>query len=231
MKVSITSEVFKRFHPQLRIAFVYLKRINNKKNLKESEHLLHEIEELTRLEFHKESLKTHNLIAPWVVAQKEFGKEAQHYHTSVEKLIHTVLSNKSVKAKDSLTNVLRYLSLQHVVPMGVDNLGKIKGELNFDIAKGRERINALTYLKRGAFFYRDNKGILGTKFDYWKTSRTEVKSDTTSALIHIEVVPPLKKEELDDLLEEIQKLVDSFCGGESKIFILDRNSPSYDLKL
>jgi DNA/RNA-binding domain of Phe-tRNA-synthetase-like protein len=230
MKIRISSEVFKEFHPKLRIAFVYVKGIDNKKNLTESEHLLHEIEELTRLEFHPESLKTHNLIAPWVVAQKEFGKEAQHYHTSVEKLIKTVLRNKSVKTKDTLTNILNYLSLKHVVPIGEDDFGKIKGDLEFKVSKGREKLNSLTFLKSGAFYYRDQKSILGTKFDFWKSPRTQLKRETTSTLIHIEVVPPVKKEELDEMLEELKQLVDSFCGGTQKVFILDRNSPSFDFK-
>jgi len=230
MKITISEEVFKKFHPQLRIAFIYVKNINNKKNLKESEHLLHEIEELTRLEFHPESLKTHGLIAPWVVAQKEFGKEATHYHTSVERLIKIVLRNKSVKSEDVLTNLLNYLSLKHVVPVGGDDFKRIHGNLEFKVAKGREKLSPLVFVKSGAFYYHDQKGVLGTKFDFIKSPRTKIKEDTTSSLIHIEVVPPVKKEELNEMIAEVQQLVESFCGGTSQVFIIDRNSPTFDLK-
>lgn len=230
MKVSVSQEVFKKFHPKLRIAFIYIKGINNKKNLHESEHLLHEVEELIRLELHPETLKNHDLIAPWVVAQQEFGKEAKHYHTSVEKMIKLVVSNKSVKVKNTLGNILNYVSLKHVVPVGVDDFNKISHELKFEIAKGKEKINALTFLKKGAFFYYDQAGVLGTKFDYWKSSRTLIDEDTKSALIHVEVVPPIKKEEFEEILSEMQNLIKTFCGGESKVFILDRNSDTFDLK-
>ncbi|MEK6938764.1 MAG: phenylalanine--tRNA ligase beta subunit-related protein [Nanoarchaeota archaeon] len=229
MKVSISPEVFKEFHPQLRIAFILIKGINNHKNLRESEHLLKEGEELARMEFHPETLKNHNLIAPWVAAQKEFGSKAKHYHTSVERLLQNVLHKKSITAKDTLTNLINYLSLQHVVPIGVDDLKKIKGNLHFELSKGKDKVHLLARIKKGAFIYRDNSGVIGTKFDYWKSVRTAVDKETKSALIHLEVVPPLTKKELEDIMIEMQSLIDSFCGGKSKVFILDRNCPSCEI--
>jgi len=229
MKVSIHADVFKKFHPQLKIAFVYLKKINNKAHLHESEHMLHEGEELVRLEFHPDTLKNHELISPWVAAQQEFGREAKHYHTSTEELLHRVLENKSVKVKDTLTNLLSYLSLKYVVPIGVDDVKKIDKEISFDIAKGNEKVGILSVVKRGAFYYHDASGVLGTKFDYWKSSRTKIDPKTTSVLIHIEAVPPLGSKELNSLLRELNTLSGSFCGGESKVFILDKNHTSFKI--
>lgn len=229
MKISIASEVFKKFHPKLRIAFIQVKNINNHKNLQESKHLLKEGEELVRMEFHPETLKNHDLIAPWVAAQKEFGKEAKHYHTSVEKLLRAVLKKKSITAKDTLTNIINYLSLRHIVPIGIDDIKKIKGNLRFNIATGKEKAHLLAFVKKGAFIYHDNFRIIGTKFDYWKSPHTMVDKETKSALIHIEAVPPLTKKELDDLLIEVQNLINSFCGGKSKVFILERNCPSDEI--
>lgn len=226
MKVTISPQVFKKFHPKLRIAFILFRGINNHKNLLESEHLLREGEDLVRMEFHPETLKNHDLIAPWVAAQKEFGQEAQHYHTSVERLLRAVLKNKKITAKDTLTNIINYLSLQHVVPIGVDDLKKIKGDLHFCISQGGERANLLAWVKKGAFIYHDHNKLIGTKFDYWKSSRTAVDQETTSALIHVEIVPPLNQKGLDELLLEMQNLVRSFCGGKSKVIILDKNCPS-----
>jgi len=226
VKVSVSSEVFRKFNPDLKIALIYIQDFNPKENLLESQHLLGEGEELVKLEFHPDTLKNHELISPWAAAQQEFGKEAQHYHTSIERLLRQVLNHKSISTKDTLTNLLHYLSLKYVVPIGVDDAQKINGELHFGIAQGKERAGLLALVKKGAFYYHDQKGVLGTKFDYWKGSRTEVTPKTTSALIHVEAVPPLGSKELNLLLTEIKALIISFCGGKIKVVVLDKKKSS-----
>ena len=113
------------------------KRITiNKIKITEAQHLLREVVELQRLSFNKDSVKTHHLIKPWDVAREEFGKSAKHYHTSVEKLLKEVLRKRNVQAKDTLTNLLRYLSLRHIIPFGVDDTDKLEGNLTFSVASG-----------------------------------------------------------------------------------------------
>ncbi len=225
MIVKVKKDVFRKF-PKLKVAFLLVQGIDNKKMLKESKHLLREVEDLIRLTFNKETVKTHHLIAPWKVAQQEFGKDAQHYHTSVERLLKKVLSRKSVAANDTLTNLLRYLALKHLVPFGLDDTEKMEGNLSFEIAQRKERLNILKNLQAGMLYYRDNKGILGTKMDYWKSSRTALSKKTTSALLHFEILPPINQNKQAALLKDVQDLLNSFCGGELTLFILDQKNNS-----
>lgn len=226
MNLKIEEEVFQKFNPDLKIAFLLVENIDNKSKLKESLHLLREAEQMVHLTFNKDTIKNHNLIAPWAVAQEKFGKKAKHYHTSVEKLLKAVLKRKGVSSENVLTNLLHYLALKHVLPFGVDDLEKINGSLTFALAGGKEKVDVLRKVKKGVFYYHDKKNVLGTKLDYWKSKKTALDKNSTSALVHFEALPPLDKKKLDALVNEAVNLVGSFCGGKSKVFVLDKKKSS-----
>ena len=220
MKITVKKSVFRKFN-SLKIGIVLVKGIDNKNKLNESRHLLHEIEELIKLTFNKETIKNHDLISPWAVAQEEFGKKAKHYHTAVEKLLKKVLSGKNIKSKDVLTNLMRCVALKHIVPFGVDNYSKINGDLTFALSSGKEKVGALREIKKNALYYRDEKSILGTKLDYWKNKKTELDNKSTSALIHFEVMLPITQKKLNEIVKETAQLVKTFCGGDVKIYFLN----------
>ncbi len=229
MKISIEKEVFRKFHPEFQVAFILFKGIDNKTKLKESKELLKEIEKVVRLTFNKDTIKTHHLISPWKVAKQEFGKEARHYHTSVELLLKTVLGRKSVAAGDVLTNLVRYLALKQIIPMGIDDPQKISGEITFALAgssgEGKKmKVEGIKKIPRGELYYHDEKKVLGRKLDYWKNEKTKLTAKSTSALVHFEALPPFTSEKLINLLKEVVNLGQSFCGGEVKVFVLNKNN-------
>jgi DNA/RNA-binding domain of Phe-tRNA-synthetase-like protein len=226
MKFSINKEVFEDFNPKFKVLLISAKNIDNQTKIKESLNLLDEISELIKLTFNKETIKNHHLISPWAVAQEEFGDKARHYHTSVEKLIKNVVSNKSVRTTDVLTNVLRYLSLKHIVPFGVDEYNKIVGDVNFSLASGREKAGPLRTVKKGALYYQDKSKVLGTKLDFWKNKSTGLTKHSQDALIHFEILPPIDAKKLNALKKDASDLVKIFCGGNVKVEVLDKKKKS-----
>tara|TARA_Y100000310_G_C20595428_1_gene770258 strand:+ start:607 stop:1293 length:687 start_codon:yes stop_codon:yes gene_type:complete len=221
MKISINKGVFRKF-PKLKMAFILVENVNNKSKLKESKHLLREMEQLERLSFNKDNLKSHQLISPWAAAQEGFGRKAKHYKTSVERLLHKVLKGKTTSTKDTLTNLVNYISLKNIVPVGVDDLKDLEGEITFAVASGEEKVGVLSKLKRGALFYKDDKGVLGTKLDYWKNTRTKLSPKSTSVLLHLEILPPVTIKKMNEITREATSLIKSFCGAKTKVFVLDK---------
>src|SRR3989344_2768983 len=220
-RVTIDKKVFQKF-PKLQIALFYVKGIDNSSKASEAKHLLEDVEEWVHLTFHKETMKNHYLLSPWSVAQAEFGKQAQHYHTSVEKLLQEVLKKKKVVANDTLTTLMRYLSLRHLIPSGIDNYDKLVGDVTFNLSKGRERVGLLHTIKQGVLFYHDTKKVLGLKLDFWHNKKTMLKKDTNAALIHFDVLPPIDKQKLDAMLKYTKEVIQTFCGGRLKYALLKR---------
>ncbi len=223
MNITIHRQVFRKFDDQLRVGFVLIHGLDNQAKLQQSLHLLRDEYDLVRQTFHPETLKFHGLITPWAVAQQEFGPKAKHYHTSVERLIMSVLKHKKVAAKDTVTNLIQYLSLRYIVPIGVDDFHKLKSDLTFTLATGTEKVGWFHLLKNEAFYYRDQEGILGTTLDHWKSLRTAPNGNTHAVLIHVEALPPITQKKLYELLREISSLVTGFCGGTARTFVLDKN--------
>src|SRR3989344_2974324 len=217
MKITINQEVFKKVHPKLRIGFIYATGVDNKSQAKKANHLLAEMQKAILLSFNKDTAKSHLLIAPWNVAKEEFGREAKHYHTSVELLLQKALGKKNLQTKDTVTALLRYLALKHIVPFGSDDPTKIKGDITFEV-------------KKDDLQYRDAKKILGKKLDYWKNAKTAVSPDSWCALIHFEFLPPVSPQKQKEIVDEAVELLQTFCGAETKVAVLDqkRNSVTFD---
>lgn len=222
MKIVIRKEVFQKFHPQFKVAFILAEKIDNKGKVKEAQELLKEISEMNKLIFNKESVKSHHLISPWVTLQERFKEKAKHYHTSVERLLKKVLGRRKVTTGDTLTNLIRFVSLKEMVPMGVDDADKIKGEIEFRVAKGTERGTALRKVKKGALYYQDGKRVLGTKLDYWQAKGVKPGKKTSRWLIHIEALPPIDGKKLKEVVKEMEELVKGFCGGKVKKVVLGK---------
>ncbi|HLD00240.1 MAG TPA: phenylalanine--tRNA ligase beta subunit-related protein [Candidatus Nanoarchaeia archaeon] len=222
MDIKIDKEVFKKLHSELKMGLIHLEGINNQAKVEESRHLLKEITELINLTFNKDTIKTHELISPWEVVKEEFGSGAKHYQTSLEKLLRAVLAGKNVLAANTLTNLVRYLSLKHLIPLAVDDLDEVEGNLNFKISQGGEKMSLIWRLKKNVLYYRDDRGILGAKLDFWKDKRTAVGPETTGALIHIEAIPPITGVKLAKIMKDIMFLARTFCKGKGTSLTLDR---------
>ncbi|MEW5896238.1 MAG: phenylalanine--tRNA ligase beta subunit-related protein [Nanoarchaeota archaeon] len=229
MIIRLEKDVFK-CSPQLKIGFILAEGINNNAKLKEAGRLVKEEEEAVRLIFNKETIKNHYLIAPWAVAQREFGKKAKHYHTSIERLLLKVLGGKSVLAEDTATNLLTHIAFKHIIPFGADDVDKIKGNITFSIVKGKEKKKLLKNLKEGELFYHDAEKILGTKLDYWKNKKTKLSKSSASVLVHFEALPPITRKKLDSVLEETAALIKAFCGGKTKVFVLEKRKSVFVLE-
>ena len=226
MIIRITADVFKSVSPDFRVCCILLHNIDLQSAIKESQHLLHDVEKLVGFTFQKETIKNHHLISPWALAQREFGQQAKHYHTSVEKLIKKVLRKQNIATANPLENVLRYVALKYVVPYGIDDTNAIKTGITFTIAQKKTKKGLLSTLKPGELYCKDAAGPIATHLDYWKAKRTSLTPVSTSALIHFTALPPITKTQLRDIALETSQLLKAFCGGTSKIIFLDKHKSS-----
>ncbi len=217
MNITIQRSVFSRF-PQLKVGLLHCTGINNQQNVLKSKQMVREMAQLMRLTYTKDTIKTHHLLSPWTAAKIHFGNPT-HYHTSLEKLLQNILRRKDITTRDTVTNLMYYISLKNLVPISVDDADKIKGRITFRLATGSERKRVLK-LRKGDIFYADQKGPLGAKLEYWKSSRTKLTQHSTSLLIHLDALPPISAKKAREILKELKGLIATFCGGTSKISLL-----------
>src|SRR3989344_5261019 len=189
MKIALDKEIFVKY-PQLKVGFIYAWGIDNRTNLKESIHLLRDVEDAVRLSLQK------------------------------------VLQRKKIAATNVVTNILNYIALKHIIPIGVDDTAEVQGDITFSVATGKEKKGVLQKLKQGELYYHDEKGILGTKLDYWKNTRTKLIPTSVFGLVHLEALSPLTPKKVQAILKETTDLIQSFCGGKTKVLLLDKKKPT-----
>lgn len=219
MKISISSEAFTSFNPEFKVGLLLVTGIDNTTKLPDSLRVLRDVETVIHLTFNKDTVKTHHLISPWNIIQQKLIKGVKHHHTSVEQLLTKVLARRNIHQKDTLSNLISYVSLRHIVPLSADDTARIHGDLTFTISQGGK-------VKKGDLYYHDTKMVLGTKLDHWKNLKTVTSTKTTSALIHIEAIPPVSTQDLKKVMAELENLIIAFCGGKVKKIILDRKKRS-----
>ncbi|MBI4152548.1 hypothetical protein HY495_02450 [Candidatus Woesearchaeota archaeon] len=230
MKMTITPAVFSRLHPKLNLIFLHVTQMDNQSKAEEAAHLLKEVEKVIRLTFHRETIKNKMLLAPWSVAQREFGEGARHYQTSVEHLIKDVQHGKELATRTTITNLVRYVSLKYLVPLAVDDRSKIEGDLQFDVASGKKRTGLFRSLKKGDVYYHDAARVLGAKLNYWKSPKTLPTPETKEVLVHLDILPPVSKELQKKIVSELTSLIENFCNGRVVIDQLNRAKKSVVVK-
>jgi DNA/RNA-binding domain of Phe-tRNA-synthetase-like protein len=211
MKVSIDKSVFQHVHPEFMVGVVRCTLLNNRGKSDDIAEMLRDIEEYIRLHFRKDSIAVHQLISPWKAAVAKFGKKAAHYHTHVEEMMEKVIAGRTVQSKDKLNDVVNFFSLKYIVPAMVVDLKKAGKELTFTAS-------------HGDLMLKDNRKVLSRKLDY-HSAGAGVSTTTTNALIVVEGLPPLAKQHVVHLLEEVQGLVRFFCQAKTKVAFLDKKNP------
>ncbi len=225
LHIDFSPAVFRKL-PKLKVVFLVAEEIDNHSKLKEAQELLGDLTSLLRQTMHKDTIKTHHLISPWQVAREEFGNKAKHYQTSLEQLMEKVLRGEKIFSKETVGNLVKFISLKHLVPLAVDDLEKIKGKITFDVATDKDT-NKEKSLHQGDLFYRDDKKMLGAKLDFWKSATTIPSAKTRKVLIHMEVLPPITRGKMREIVQEMAVLLQNFCGAkEISVTLLDQKHRS-----
>jgi DNA/RNA-binding domain of Phe-tRNA-synthetase-like protein len=232
MRITIKEDVFSQINPKLKVGFMLLSDINNKSSLRETKHLLKEVEKLIKLTFNKDSIKSHDFISPWEVMREGYGKKAKHYKTSVETLFKTVLKKKSTVSNNSATNIVNHLTLKYIVPITLDDADKISGKLTLALSKGDEKLTPLRKAKKGTLICFDSskkQKMLSSEFGYFKTQKSKINTKTKNILVRIIAMPPVSSQKFQEVLNEAKEMFRTFTKAKVKTLILSKQKKSGDL--
>ena len=225
MKFIIDAEIFERF-PGLKVGVVQGKNIDNRGDGDEIMRLIREREEEIRREFDSETLSQHPKIQAWRRAYSSFGAKPKKYKSSVESLYRMILKRIELRHINKVVDIYNYISLKHTVPVGGDDTAKVDGDIRLKFARGDEPFTPLgtdetESAKEGEVIYADSKEVLCRRWNWRECEKTKMMEDTKDVLLVIEGLPPVTKEEVKEIIEELSGLIREYCNGETKINILD----------
>jgi len=221
MKLTVDKTVFDKFS-KLNVGVIVLRNIDNKRNASNIvPKMLDEMSNYVRNTYVLKGFSKDKNIANW---KKAYGKKFKESHTAVENMMHDVLLGKDVPLSNNLTDLYRFFMLKYLVPIGGDDLDKIKGDVKLKLAEGWESLkteNGSENPKPGELIYMDDKNVLARRWRYHESKLTKITHNTKNAVIYFDGLYPITYEMLENYIKEFISLEKSFCNGKSRFRILN----------
>jgi DNA/RNA-binding domain of Phe-tRNA-synthetase-like protein len=177
----------------------------------------------------------HPRIALWREAYRRFGAKPKDHPSSVENLARRVLKGWTVPHVNRLVDLYNALSLETLLPAGAEDLDAIVGDVELTLAGENEPAVRLLgeaeerSPRPGEVIYRDGVGAICRRWNWKEADRTKLSPSTVNALVVVEGLPPVGREEIAGTLAEAARRIRASCGGEVETFVLDRDRPVFEL--
>jgi len=224
MKFIVNNNIFTEFDSPI-IGIIFAKGINNSTFNPEITKALREEEINLRKKLEGIEIPQHPHIITWREAYRKFGSKPSEYRSSVEALTRRVMRGGEIGNINPLVDLYNFISIKYIVPVGAEDLDKIKGNLELTFAKGNEYYTALGKdqndpPKPGEVIYKDYIGVICRRWNWREGERTKIDESTKNAVIVIESLVHIS---IENAIHEMSDLVKKYCGGEMSYCFLNKN--------
>jgi DNA/RNA-binding domain of Phe-tRNA-synthetase-like protein len=232
-KFRVDESIFNVF-PDVVLGIIIARNINNSGERSEIMSALRQEQTKTVERFAGVSVNEHPQIVPWREAYRKFGAKPKDYPSSVENLIKRVSKGYSLPHINLLVDIYNTISLRHIVPVGGEDLDKIEGDIQLVFASDHETPIRLLgepedrAPKPGEVIYKDNAGAICRRWNWKEADRTKFTEVTKNAVIVIEGLPPVFRNQMENILQELAALITEYCDGNVSTTIIDKDHPEYE---
>ena len=174
-------------------------------------------------------------IAAWRAAYKGFGIKQTRYRSSVERLVKNVLAGRPLARVNAFVDLYNAVSLEHVLPLGADDLDRIAPPLAFRFARERDSFVDMADAetgeppeapKPGEVVYADVDHVLCRRWNWRQDARSLITPATTRAVVTLQANGHGDPSSAaDDLIDFIAK----YCAGRCRVTVLDKALPTASL--
>jgi DNA/RNA-binding domain of Phe-tRNA-synthetase-like protein len=235
MQLKITEEIFQQF-PHTVLGVVIAHDVNNANEnaavlalLRAAE--MHAAQALTGVD-----IKTHPHIVPWREAYRAFGANPKDYPSSIENLLRRIQRGYTLPHINTLVDIYNTISLQHLLPVGGEDLDTLAGDVWLTVAGEQEAAIMLLGEKEaraprtGEVIYKDDTGAICRRWNWKEAERTKLTERTRHAFLVIEGLPPVSRDLIARATQTLAALVKQHCGGAVTTARLDASTPSVALR-
>src|SRR5882672_5595961 len=131
-------------------------------------------------------------IAAWRAAYKGFGIRQTRYRSSVERLVKNVLAGRSLARVNAFVDLYNAVSLQHVLPLGADDLDRVMPPFTFRYARVGDSFVDMADSeageepeapKAGEVVYADADHVLCRRWNWRQDARSLITPGTTRGFV------------------------------------------------
>ena len=226
----VPEEIFRSF-PDAVLGVIVFQGIDNRGENPEILSMLRQEEAQTVQRFSSTPIQSHPHIAPWREAYRKFGAKPKDYPSSIENLVRRVSKRHQLRHINLLVDIYNTISLRHIVPVGGEDLDKMKGDIRLTFAAESEPPVVLLgesearSPKPGEVIYTDDIGAICRRWNWKEADRTKFTVDTVHGFLVIEGLLPVGQDLVEKAIDELFEMVKSYCGGELRKGIVNSANP------
>jgi DNA/RNA-binding domain of Phe-tRNA-synthetase-like protein len=155
-------------------------------------------------------------LAEWRRIFKTIGTDPSRYRPSSESLYRRIQKKNFIPTIHSAADVNNFFSLYYKIPIGIYDLDKLEGPITIDIGTDQDEyiaINGRTVNFSHKLVSKDIHGPFGSPIV--DSQRTAVTKDTKNAVQIVYLLPSMKQEQCEKLLQSMQKMFLQIHGGDA----------------
>jgi DNA/RNA-binding domain of Phe-tRNA-synthetase-like protein len=151
-------------------------------------------------------------IAAWREAFLGFGVKPRQARSSVESLVRRI--NAGLPRIDRLTDLYNAISVEHLVPIGGENLDSYEGAARLGRANGDEVFDTVVDGEStvatpdpGEVIWRDDIGVTCRRWNWRQCVRTRLSPETSNVLFIFDALGPVTDESLEAASDALISLI------------------------
>jgi DNA/RNA-binding domain of Phe-tRNA-synthetase-like protein len=159
-------------------------------------------------------------MAAWREVYSAFGVKPSRTRNSAEALAKRALSKAGLPRINVLVDLYNAISVAHLIPVGGEDLDRIRGGMRLVRADGEEDFTTVAggeqvveHCDPGEVVWRDEAGVTCRRWNWRQGPRTRLTEQTVSGLFLLEALAPLPVSEVQAAAAELAELLEKFSPG------------------
>jgi DNA/RNA-binding domain of Phe-tRNA-synthetase-like protein len=159
-------------------------------------------------------------MAAWREVYTAFGSKPSRTRNSAEALAKRALSDAGLPRINLLVDLYNAISVAHLVPVGGEDLDRIRGGMRLVRATGDEDFvtvaggeEAVEHPDAGEVIWRDEEGVTCRRWNWRQGPRTRLTEGTVSGVFLLEGMAPMPLADMEMAAGELADLLEKFSPG------------------
>jgi DNA/RNA-binding domain of Phe-tRNA-synthetase-like protein len=159
-------------------------------------------------------------MAAWREVYTAFGSKPSRTRNSAEALAKRALSDAGLPRINLLVDLYNAISVAHLVPVGGEDLDRIRGGMRLVRATGDEDFvtvaggeETVEHPDAGEVIWRDAEGVTCRRWNWRQGPRTRLTEETVSGVFLLEGMAPMPLADMEKAAGELADLLEKFSPG------------------
>ncbi|WP_053849106.1 B3/4 domain-containing protein [Streptomyces sp. NRRL B-24085] len=159
-------------------------------------------------------------MAAWREVYTAFGSKPSRTRNSAEALAKRALSDAGLPRINLLVDLYNAISVAHLVPVGGEDLDRVRGGMRLVRATGDEEFvtaaggqEVVEHPDPGEVVWCDDAGVTCRRWNWRQGPRTRLTEETVSGIFLLESMAPMPYADVEKAGAELAELLEKFSPG------------------